>query len=222
MKDEISYLLGMPSEEIMKVVLQEALKDLTVTPEEQALISGIKHDLSIYSKKIPKLDSERSPFTKNEIQILLIKQRRILKKIVSNTYKRAEVDGTISSDEMEIYRALLHKVDEITARKISMFMNFDSLDPVAKTPHLLTLHEKIGQKFTNLTATIIMNIFSEKVKMHEGKYQNIQEVIREFSSEKTNKEFVLKFIEALQELAKLPMENPKDLIVGMDHILEDM
>ncbi len=217
MEDEISYLLRLPSDEIMKVVLQEALKDLTITPEEQSLIAGIEHDLLIHSEKIPKLDSNNNLFTKDEIQILLIKQRRILKEIVSNTYKRAEADGTISADEMNIYRVLLHKVDEITAKKISMFMNLDSL---TNKPHLLVLHDIIGQKFSSIAATIIMDIFSERVKKHEESPSSIQEVIREFSSEDTNKEFVSKFRRSLKELLKLPMEDPKDLLVGMDQILE--
>ncbi len=218
MEDEITYLLRMPSEEIMRVVLQEALKDLTITPEEQVLIAGIEHDLSIHSERIPKLGTGH-PFSRNEVQILLIKQRRILKEIVSNTYKRAEADGTISSDEMNIYRVLLHKVDEITAKKISMFMNFDSL---TTKPNLLVLHTKIGQKFSSLTATIIMNIFSEKVKKHEEKPSDIQKVINELSSEYTNKEFIEKFREILLELAAIPMENPNDLIANMDQILSKM
>lgn len=217
MEDDISYLLKLPSEEIMKVVLQEALKDLTITPEERDLVAGIKHDLSIHSEKIPKLES--LPFSKNEIQILLIKQRRILKEIVLNTYKRAKADGTISTDEMNIYRALLHKVDEITAKKISMFMNLDLL---STKPHLLVLHDVIGQKFSSITATIIMDIFSEKVKRHEHKIENIQEVMTEFSSDSTNKEFISRFRKVLLKLADYPMENPKDLMIGMDQILNQM
>ena len=218
MKDDISYLLGMPSEEIMRVVLQEALKDLRITPEEQALLAGIEHDLSTFTEKIPKLDSGHS-FSKNEVQLLLIKQRRILKEIVSNTYKRAEADGTISSDEMNIYRVLLHKVDEITARKISMFMD---LDLMTTKPHLLVLYDKIAEKFSSLTATIIMDIFSEKVKKHEEKPSNIQELINEFSSEDTNKEFISRFRGVLVELIKIPMENPQDLIANLDQILNKM
>jgi len=215
MKDEISYLLRMPSEEIMREVLQEALKDLTITPEEQALIAGIEHDLSIHSERIPLLDKDH-PFSRNEVQILLLKQRRILKEIVSNTYKRAKADGTISSDEMNLYRVLLHKVDEITAKKISMFMNFDSL---TSRPNLLVMQEKISQKFSSLTATIIMNIFSNKVKQHEERPSDIQNVINEFSSDETNREFIIQFREVLLELSRVPMENPNDLIANMDHIL---
>lgn len=201
----------------MRVVLQEALKDLTITPEEQALIAGIEHDLSIHSEKIPKLDSYDHPFSKNEIQILLIKQRQILKEIVSNTYKRAEADGRISADEMNIHRVLLHKVDEITAKKISMFMNLDSL---TTKPQLLVLHDLIGQKFSSIAATIIMDIFADRVKKHEENPSTIQEVIREFSSEDTNKEFVSRFRRALKEIIKLPMEDLKDLLASMDQILE--
>lgn len=218
MEDEISYLLRMPSEEIMREVLQEALKDLTITPEEQVLIAGIEHDLSLHSERIPKLDKNH-PFTRNEVQILLLKQRRILKEIVSNTYKRAEADGTISSDEMNIYRVLLHKVDEITAKKITMFMNYDTL---TTKPNLLIMREKIGQKFSSLTATIIMNIFSEKVKQHEEKPSDIQKVINEFSSDETNKEFIIRFREVLLELSKLPMDSPNDLVTNMDQILNNL
>ncbi|MFX1286545.1 MAG: hypothetical protein ACFFB5_23110 [Promethearchaeota archaeon] len=219
MEDDISYLLRMPSEEILKVVLQEALKDLTITTEEQALIAGIEHDLSIHSEKIPKLGSKTQPFSKNEIQILLIKQRRILKEIVSNTYKRAKIDGTISKDEMNIYRALLHKVDEITAKKISMFMNLDIL---STKPHLLILHDIIGQKFSSIAATIIMDIFSEKVKKHEQNIGHIQEIIEEFSSDTTNREFISRFRGVLSKLINFPMENPKDLLIGMDQILNQI
>ena len=218
MEDEISYLLRIPSEEIMRGVLQEALKDLTITPEEQVLITGIDHDLSIYSERIPKLDKAH-PFSRNEVQILLLKQRRILKEIVSNTYKRAKANGTISSDEMNIYRILLHKVDEITAKKINMFINYDTL---ASKPNLLMMHEKIGQKFSSLTATIIMNIFSDKVKQHEEKPSDIQKVINEFSSDETNKEFITRFREVLLELSRLPMDSPNDLISNMDQILNNL
>ena len=218
MEDEISYLLSLPSEEIMRGVLQEALKDLTITPEEKVLIAGIEHDLSIHSERIPKLDKNH-PFSRNEVQILLLKQRRILKEIVSNTYKRAEADGTISSDEMNIYRVLLHKVDEITAKKITMFMNYDSL---TSKPNLLMMHDKIGQKFSSLTATIIMNIFSDKVKQHEEKPSDIQKVINEFSSDETNREFVIRFKKVLLELSRIPMDSPYDLVAGMDQILNKL
>ncbi|MFX1517069.1 MAG: hypothetical protein ACFFC6_12275 [Promethearchaeota archaeon] len=218
MEDEISYLLRMPSEEIMRGVLQEALKDLTITPEEQVLIAGIEHDLSIHSERIPKFDKSH-PFSRNEVQILLLKQRRILKEIVSNTYKRAEADGTVSSDEMNIYRVLLHKVDEITAKKITMFMNYDSLE---RKPNLLMMHDKIGQKFSSLMATIIMNIFSDKVKQHEEKPSDIQKVINEFSSDETNREFVIRFKKVLLELSKIPMDSPYDLIASMDQILNKL
>ncbi|MFX0124952.1 MAG: hypothetical protein ACFFAE_15075 [Candidatus Hodarchaeota archaeon] len=218
MENEITYLLRMPSEEIMRVVLQEAMKDLTITPEEQELISGIKYDLSIYSERIPKMGTNH-PFTRNEIQILLIKQRRILKEIVSNTYKRAEEDGIITSDEMNICRVLLHKVDEIAAAKINMFMTLDSL---TTKPNLLVLHDKIGQKFSSLTATIIMDIFSEKVKRHEEKPNDIQKVISEFSSDDTNKEFISRFRGVLLKLIELPIENPEDLLTNMDQILDEM
>ena len=218
MEDEISYLLSLPSEEIMRGVLQEALKDLTITPEEKVLIAGIEHDLSIHSERIPKLDKNH-PFSRNEVQILLLKQRRILKEIVSNTYKRAEADGTISSDEMNIYRVLLHKVDEITAKKITMFMNYDSL---TSKPNLLMMHDKIGQKFSSLTATIIMNIFSDKVKQHEEKPSDIQKVINEFSSDETNREFVIRFKKVLLELTRIPMDSPYDLVAGVDQILNKL
>ncbi|MFX0013980.1 MAG: hypothetical protein ACFFB2_18475 [Promethearchaeota archaeon] len=217
MEEDIFYLLKIPSEEIMKVVLQEALRDLTITPEEQVLIAGIEHDLSVTSEKIPNLKANDF-FSKNEIQILLIKQRRILKEIVTNTYKRAEADGKISSDEMNIYRALLHQVDEITARKIHMFMN---LDNDTKKSHLLELYDKIGTKFSSLTATIIMDIFSEKVKELEEDY-SIHDVIREFSSDDTNKEFVSRFKTFLLELSQIPLENPSDILSSMDQIMDKM
>ena len=100
-----------------------------------------------------------------------------------------------------------------------MFINFDSL---TTKPNLLALHKKINQKFSSLTATIIMNIFSEKVKRHEEKPSDIQKVINEFSSEYTNKEFIEKFREILLEIAAIPMENPNDLIANMDQILSKM
>ncbi len=216
MEDEVSYLLKMPSEEIMKVVLQEALKDLKITAEEQILLAGIDHDLSKHSKKIPKMDSGH-PFTKEELQLLLIKQRRILREITSNTYKLAEANGTISSDEMDIYRALLRKVDEITAKKISMFVDLD-----LKAEPLFVFHEKIGQKFANLSATIIMNIYSEKVHKQEKKYRTIQDVFREFSSDDANLEFISRFKEVLQEFLSIPMVRPLDLINGIDRLIDEL
>ncbi|MFW9904841.1 MAG: hypothetical protein ACFFFH_10955 [Candidatus Thorarchaeota archaeon] len=215
MEDEISHLLRILSEEIMREVLQEAIKELTITPEDQVLIAGIEHDLSIHSERIPKLDKGH-PFSRNEVQILLLKQRRILNEIVSNTYKRAEADGTISSDERNIYRVLLHKGDEITAKKNSLFLNFDSL--TAK-PNLLIMHDKIGQKFSSLTATIIMNIFSEKVEQHEEKPSDIHKIINEFSSDNTNTEFISQYREVLYELSRIPMENTQELITNIYQIL---
>ncbi len=215
-EDEVSYLLRMPSEEIVKVVLQEALKDLTITSEEQALLAGIEHDLSMHSKKVPKLDSGH-PFSKEELQLLLIKQRRILREVASNTYKRAEADGTISPDEMDIYRTLLRKVDEITAKKISMFVDLD-----LKAEPLFVFHEKIGQKFASLSATIIMNIYSERVHKHEGRYRTIQDVVREFSSDDANLEFISRFKEVLKEFLTMPMVRPLDLINGIDRLIDEL
>ena len=199
----------------MKVVLQEALKDLKITREEQVLLAGIEQDLLLHTKNIPILDSGH-PFTKNELQLLLIKQRRILREIASNTYKRAEADGNISSDEKNICRALLRKIDEITARKISLFMDFDLK---TEQPHLIDLHNKIGQKFSNLSATIIMNIYSEKVRRLETNYTDIQNII---SSDDANQEFILRFRGVLKKLLKESMDQPIDLINGIDRLINEL
>jgi len=102
MEDELSYLLKLPAEEILKAVLQEALKDLRITTEEEPLLNGLKQDLTLKTNQLIKLD-KTSPLTRQELQFLLIEQRKGLREIVSNTYTRACTDGIISTDEMGIY-----------------------------------------------------------------------------------------------------------------------
>jgi hypothetical protein len=220
MEDEFTYLLKLPSEEILKAVLQEALKDLRITAEEEALLAGLKHDLALKSDQLTKFD-KNSPFTKQELQFLLIEQRNILREIVTNTYNRATADGIISTDEMSIYRALLRKVDEITARKIGMFID---IDLTTKEPHLFSFHPKIGSIFSDLTASIIMDIFSKDVKMNQL-YANgevIQNVIEKFSSEESNKEFVSRFKGVLEEIVKSAIESPTELIFEINRIIDKM
>ncbi|MFX0084621.1 MAG: hypothetical protein ACFFAU_03025 [Candidatus Hodarchaeota archaeon] len=220
MKDEISYLLKLPTEEILKAVLQEALKDLRITAEEEALLAGLKHDLALKTKQFAKFDKS-SPFTKQELQFLLIEQRNVLREIVSNTYNRASADGIISADEMSIYRALLRKVDEITAKKIGMFID---IDLTTKEPHIFTFHPKIGRIFSDLTATIIMDIFSKNVKMNKlhSNEETIQTIVDKFSSEESNKLFIARFKEVLEDLVKCPIESPAELIVEINRIIDKM
>ncbi len=220
MEDELLYLLKLPSEEILKAVLQEALKDLRITAEEEALLAGLKHDLSLKSDQLTKFDKS-SPFTRNELQFLLIEQRNLLREIVSNTYARASADGIISADEMNIYRTLLRKVDEIIAKKIGLFID---LDLSTKSPHLFSFHPKIGQIFADLTASIIMDIFSKDVKMNKiySKGETIQDAVDKFSSEESNKKFIARFKDVLEELMKCPMESPAELIVEVNRIIDRM
>ena len=218
MEDELYYILQLQSEEILKAVLQEALKDLRITAEEEALLAGLKHDLMLKSDQLTKFD-RNSPFTKHELQFLLIEQRNLLREIVSNTYARASADGIISSDEMNIYRTLLRKVDEITAKKIGMFID---LDLTTKTPHLFSFHPKIGQIFSDLTASIIMDIFSKDVNLNElySNGETIQDAVDKFSSEESNKMFITRFKEVLEELMKSPIETPAELIVEINRIID--
>lgn len=121
-----------------------------------------------------------SPFTRQELQFLLIEQRKVLREIVTNTYTRACTDGKISTDEMGIYRTLLHKVDEITAKKINLFMD---LDLTTKESHLLSYHPKIGKIFSDLTATLIMDIFSEETNISdlESRTQLINSLLKKLT-----------------------------------------
>ena len=218
MEDEISYLLRLPSEEIMKAILQEALKDLKITTEEEKLISGIKSDFITKIKQLTRVD-RTSPFTKQELQYLLLEQRNLLKEIVSNTYNRAFADGILSTDEMGIYRALIQKVDEIIARKIGLFMD---LDLNTKEPHLFCFHSKIGQAFSSLTATIIMNIFSEELNRNQEypKKDSIQEAVDNFTSEKHNQEFIARFKGALRELINTQTINPSELLKEVNELID--
>jgi hypothetical protein len=209
---ELSYLLTLPAKEIIREVIEEALKDLTITNEEQKLLDGIKRDLIDNNKKF----FDKMPQNKEELQLLLIEQRNILKKIVNNTYNRAKVDGIISSDELSIYRTLLYKVDEITAKKITIFLNLE-LD--AKEPQILKLHNKIGDTFSNLSATIIMDILAEKLSSQKDGSKSIKEIIHKISSDDVNKEFMIRFSTVLRELSKIPMDHPMDLIAAMDILL---
>lgn len=221
MENGINYLLKMPLDEIMKAVLQEALKDLEITSEEESLLDGIRHELMIKAKNLTKFDPT-SPLTKEQLQISLIEQRNALKEIVANTYTHACIDGRVSSDEMAIYRTLLRKVDEIIAKKITMFIDFDF---TTKEPQLLTIHSKIGQTFSTLAATIILDIFSEEVQKQEVSAKReilLQDVIDGFSSEASNKEFIFRFTEVLKKLVSLPIDSPIDLIHKIDRILNDV
>ncbi|MHA1968608.1 MAG: hypothetical protein ACW964_12475 [Candidatus Hodarchaeales archaeon] len=218
MEDEISYLLRLPSEEIMKAVLQEALKDLEITVEEEILISGLKKDLIAKTKQLPKLD-RTSPFTKQELQYLLIEQRNKLKEIIRNTYNRAFDDKLVTIDEMNIYRTLIHKVDEISAKKIGLFID---LDLNTKEPHLFSFHSKIGQAFSSLTATIIMDIFTQELNSNQvyPDKETIQDVVDSFSSEESNKEFIIRFKGALRKLINIPTNNPSDFVKELNEIID--
>jgi len=218
MEDELSYLLKLPAEEILKAVLQEALKDLRITTEEESLLNGLKQDLTLKTNQFIKLD-KTSPLTRQELQFLLIEQRKELREIVSNTYTRACTDGIISTDEMGIYRTLLHKVDEITAKKISLFID---LDLTTKESHLLSYHPKIGKIFSDLTATLIMDIFSEETNISdlESRGSTIQDAVDKFSSEKSNHKFMSRFKLVLEELIKIPIESPAELISEINRIID--
>lgn len=52
MEDELSYLLKLPAEEILKAVLHEALKDLRITTEEESLLNGLKQDLTFKANQL--------------------------------------------------------------------------------------------------------------------------------------------------------------------------
>ncbi len=220
MDDEISYLLKMPSEQILKAVLQEALSDLQISSDEEILIAGLREDLFSQTEKLPKFDTT-SPLTKDELQLILIKQRALLRDIVAKTYERARADGIITTDEMAIYRALLHKVDQITADKISMFLD---LDLETHEPHLLTFHQKVGQAFANLTATLIMDIFSERMIDYDQqpnlKEQHLENMINVFSSDRTNKDFIDRFSRSLKDLSILPIQKPTDILKNIEEVLK--
>ncbi len=218
MEDEISYLLRLPSEEIMKAILQEALKDLKITREEEKLISWLKSDFSTKIKQLTTVD-RTSPFTKQELQYILLEQRNLLKEIVSNTYNRAFANGILSTDEMSIYRVLIQKVDEITVNKIGLFMD---LDLNTKEPHLFCFHSKIGQAFSSLTATIIMDIFSEELvdNQKSPKKDSIQDVVDKCSSEKHNQEFITRFKGILQELIDIQTNSPSGFLKEVNQLID--
>jgi hypothetical protein len=131
---------------------------------------------------------------------------------VNKTLTRAKKDDKLSIDERNICKVLLSKVDEIIATKIETFLSLD-----LKEPHFLMLHELIGEQFTNLSATLMMDIYSEKTT--EDKNRNILKISKEFDREETNREFMSRFHVVLQKLSKVPMDTPADLISALDSIL---
>ena len=80
---ELSYLLSIPSDEIIRVILEEAVKDLKITKEEQHIIDGVRNDLSKYSSTFVFPGSTK--ITKTGLQLLLIQQRTFLRRLVSKT-----------------------------------------------------------------------------------------------------------------------------------------
>jgi hypothetical protein len=209
-KKGLNDLLSIPSDKIISVVLDEATRDLKITPEEQYLIDGIQADLEEFTAQITIPDTRK--ITKEELHILLIQQRKFLKELVNKTLDRAKKDDKLSIDERNICKVLLNNVDEIIANKIESFLSFD-----LEEPHFLMLHKLIGEQFSNLSATIMMDIYSEKAI--EGKNWNILKVSKEFDKEEANREFMCRFQLALQKLSKFPMDTPADLISALDSIL---
>ncbi|MHA1228103.1 MAG: hypothetical protein ACTSPV_15270 [Candidatus Hodarchaeales archaeon] len=211
---EISYLLSIPADEIIRVVLEEAIKDLKITPEEQNLIDGIKSDLSGFKTELTPVGTNK--LTKVGLQLLLIKQRNFLKNLVYKTYERAKSDNNFTEDGKMIYKVLVNKVDEIIATKIGMFLSLN-LDE----PHFLMVHRLIGEKFTNLCATIMMDVYSAKINQTDDvvNYLDIKRMADEFSSEDTKREFILKFKEVLRSLSEKDIKTPNQLINAIDDLI---
>ncbi|MFX0150189.1 MAG: hypothetical protein ACFFAJ_05375 [Candidatus Hodarchaeota archaeon] len=203
-------LLSIPSDDIIRIVLDEATRDLTITPEEQYLIDGIQADLQEFTAQIKVPDTRK--ITKEELQVLLIQQRKFLKELVNKTLTRAKKDDKLSIDERNICKVLLNNVDEIIATKIESFLSLD-----LEEPHFLMLHKLIGEQFANLTATIMMDIYSEKAI--DDKKWNILKISKEFDEEEANREFMHRFQLVLQKLSRFPMDTPTDLISALDSIL---
>ncbi|MFX0183101.1 MAG: hypothetical protein ACFE95_08485 [Candidatus Hodarchaeota archaeon] len=210
LKRELDDLLAIPSDEIVRVVMDEATRDLKITPEEQYLIDGIHVDLQAFTTQFTLPETRK--ITKAELQVLLIKQRKFLKELVNKTLTRAKEDNKLSIDERNICKVLLNNVDEIIATKIEMFLSLD-----LNEPHFLMLHKLIGEQFTNLSATLMMDIYSEKTTEEES--SNILKISTEFDREETNREFMLRFHKVLQKLSKIPMDTPADLVSALDSII---
>jgi len=210
---ELSYLLSIPSDEIIRVILEEAVKDLKITKEEQYIIDGVRNDLSNYSSTFILTGS--SKITKTGLQLLLIQQRSFLRSIVTKTYKRLSEDNLISEDENKLYRVLVNKVDEVIATKIGMFLSLN-----LEEPHFLMLHKTIGEQFTNLCASIILDIYCERVNNTQRSFVDLESLSREFNSELTQKEFVIRFQKSLQKLGEMKISSPSQLIQNLNSLIQ--
>ncbi|WP_455142172.1 hypothetical protein [Candidatus Hodarchaeum mangrovi] len=210
---ELSYLLSIPSDEIIRVILEEAVKDLKITKEEQYIIDGVRNDLSNYSSTFTLPGS--SKITKTGLQLLLIQQRSFLRSIVTKTYKRLSEDNLISEDENKLYRVLVNKVDEVIATKIGMFLSLN-----LEEPHFLMLHKTIGEQFTNLCASIILDIYCERVNNTQRSFVDLESLSREFNSELTQKEFVIRFQKSLQKLSEMKISSPSQLIQNLNSLIQ--
>ncbi|WP_455464045.1 hypothetical protein [Candidatus Hodarchaeum mangrovi] len=210
---ELSYLLSIPSDEIIRVILEEAVKDLKITKEEQYIIDGVRNDLSNYSSTFTLPRS--SKITKTGLQLLLIQQRSFLRSIVTKTYKRLSEDNLISEDENKLYRVLVNKVDEVIATKIGMFLSLN-----LEEPHFLMLHKTIGEQFTNLCASIILDIYCERVNNTQRSFVDLESLSREFNSELTQKEFVIRFQKSLQKLGEMKISSPSQLIQNLNSLIQ--
>ena len=209
---ELSYLLSIPSDEIIRVILEEAIKDLKITKEEQNIIDGVRNDLTDYSATFTMPGSRT--ITKTGLQLLLIQQRTFLRKLVSKTYHRLNDDKLISEDEKKLYRVLVNKVDEVIATKIGMFLSLN-----LEEPHFLMLHKTIGEQFTNLCASIILDIYCERINETKRSLVDLESLSKEFNSEQTRKEFVIRFQRSIQKLSEIRISTPSQLIQNLNNLI---
>lgn len=116
MSDEAKQLFDLPAEEILRAVIQEAKKDAQITPDEQALITGIEEDLQHYESTLTKADEDKI-YTEDEIKDL----EKALKSILMNSLKRAQQDRKVTKDEEAIILALVRKIEDVIAEKLKLF-----------------------------------------------------------------------------------------------------
>jgi len=115
-KDDLIELIQIPIAEIIEEILKEAARDLKITAEESDLINGIKADLSDYETEYQKLlaifDSGTN-ITKPILEGLIDEQNDIFLKLIEDTSTRIEADGTISKDEISLFKHLAKKLDSL-------------------------------------------------------------------------------------------------------------
>ena len=115
MSEEVKRLFELPTREILKEIFAEAKRDDIITPDEEALLNGIKEDLDAYESTLVKAGDDQV-YTQAEIKEL----EDALKNILLNSLTRAQQDRKVTKDEEAIILALVRKIEDILVDRLKL------------------------------------------------------------------------------------------------------